>query len=116
VDVEPPEVDQLAGGIDLGLLDGLALARMVAALTRFAPGSGEQLGGTQEDAARSSRVCATNLGRPEGGVDGSLHIRHRRLLEVSQLLGMPVRALTVSRPEPSTARPPMCIGRARGEV
>ena len=92
MDVEPPEVDQLAGGVDLGLLDGFALAQDGRRVDPVAPGPGEQLGGTEEDRGTllEGGVRPVPAGH-EGGVDGALHIRHRRLVEVPQLLGVPVR-------------------------
>jgi hypothetical protein len=47
-DVEPPEVDQLAGAVDLGLLRGLGLAEDRRGVDRVAPGTGQQVGGTQQ--------------------------------------------------------------------
>src|SRR5690606_3179838 len=49
VDVEPPEVDQLAGGVDLGLPCGLGLTQHGRGVQPLAPGTGEQLRSTQED-------------------------------------------------------------------
>ena len=47
--VEPPEIDQLAGGVDLGLEDRLRLAEHRRRVEGRAPGGGEQLGGLQDD-------------------------------------------------------------------
>ena len=48
VHVEPPEVDQLAGGVDLGLIGGLGLAEHGGGGEGFAPWPGQQVGGAQE--------------------------------------------------------------------
>ncbi len=47
-DVEAPEVDQLAGRIDLRLVHRLRLAEHRRGIERHAPRRGEQLGGTKE--------------------------------------------------------------------
>ncbi len=49
VDVEPPEVDQLAGRVDLGLERGLGLAEHGRGVETLAPRAGEQLGGLEQD-------------------------------------------------------------------
>ncbi len=48
LDVEPPEVDQLAGGVDLGLVGGLGLAEHGGGGDLLAPRSGQQIGRAQE--------------------------------------------------------------------
>jgi len=49
VDVEPPEVDQLAGRVDLGLDRGLGLAEHGRRVEALAPGAGQQVGGLEDD-------------------------------------------------------------------
>ncbi len=49
VGVEAPEVDQLAGGIDLGLVDRLGLAQHGGGVDHLPVGPGQQVGGLQED-------------------------------------------------------------------
>ena len=49
VDVEPPEVDQLAGRVDLGLERGLRLAEHGRGVEALAPGTGQQVGGLEDD-------------------------------------------------------------------
>ena len=49
VGVEAPEVDELAGGVDLGLEDGLGLAEHGGRVGLVAARAGEQVGGLQED-------------------------------------------------------------------
>ena len=49
VHVVPPEVDQLAGGVDLGLVHGLGLAEHRRGVDGRPPRPGEQVGGAQED-------------------------------------------------------------------
>ena len=48
VHVEAQEVDQLAGGVDLGLVGRLRLAQHRGGGDRLAPGPGQQVGGAQE--------------------------------------------------------------------
>ena len=47
--VETPEVDQLAGGVDLGLVDRLGLAQHGRGVDRVPPGCGQKLGRLEED-------------------------------------------------------------------
>ncbi len=49
LDVEVPEVDQLAGRVDLGLVRRLRLAEHRGGVEGCAPGAGEQLSGAEED-------------------------------------------------------------------
>ena len=49
LDVESIEVDDLAGGVDLGLVRGLRLAEHRRGVEGRAPRAGEQLGGSKED-------------------------------------------------------------------
>ena len=49
LDVEAEEVDQLAGGVDLGLVRRLRLVEHRRGDERRPPRAGEQLGGAQED-------------------------------------------------------------------
>ena len=49
LDVEAPEVDQLAGGVDLGLVCRLRLAEHRRGVERLPPRAGEELGGTKQD-------------------------------------------------------------------
>ena len=49
VHVVPPEVDQLAGRVDLGLVGGLGLAEHGGGVDGGAPRPGQQVGGAQED-------------------------------------------------------------------
>ena len=51
VDVEAPEVDQLAGGVDLGLERGLRLAEHGGGVEPLAPRAGQQVGGLEQDRA-----------------------------------------------------------------
>ena len=48
-DVEAPEVDQLAGRVDLGLVRGLGLAEHGGRGEPLAPRTGQQVGGAEED-------------------------------------------------------------------
>jgi hypothetical protein len=49
VHVEPPEVGQLAGRVDLGLVAGLGLAEHGGGVHPVAPRSGQQVRGAQQD-------------------------------------------------------------------
>jgi hypothetical protein len=49
VDVEPPEVDELARGVDLGLVGGLALPEHRRGVEGGPPRAGEQRRGLEED-------------------------------------------------------------------
>ena len=51
VDVEAPEVDQLAGRVDLGLEGRLRLAEHRGGVDPLAPRAGEQVGGLEQDRA-----------------------------------------------------------------
>ena len=70
-DVEPPEVDELAGRVDLGLVGGLGLAEHGGGGELLAPRSGQQVGGAQEHRG----ALVERGGRPAGlgghrGLDG----------------------------------------------
>ncbi len=64
--VEPPEVDQLAGRVDLGLVGGLGLAEHRRGGDLFPPRPGQQVGGPQEHRrALIERHCRPSmLSRP----------------------------------------------------
>jgi hypothetical protein len=70
-DVEPQEVDQLAGRVDLGLVGGFRLTKHGRGAQLLAPGSGQQVGGAQEDSGAfvERRGLPVGLGRG-GGLDG----------------------------------------------
>ena len=55
VDVEAPEVDQLAGGVDLGLERRLGLAQHGRGVDPLPPRAGQQVGGLEDDRARARR-------------------------------------------------------------
>ena len=75
VDVEAEEVRKLAGGVDLGLIAGLALAQHGGGVDFIAPGPGEQVRGLQED---RRPVLPGHPGpgglRRAGGLDGGLQL------------------------------------------
>jgi len=64
---EAPEVDQLAGGVDLGLVGRLRLPEHRRGVERLTPGPGEQLGGAKQDCRalfpRRARPVLPGLGR-----------------------------------------------------
>ena len=62
VDVEPPEVDQLAGRVDLGLERRLRLAEHGGGVEALAPGTGQQVGGLEDD-----RGAVVERHRPPAG-------------------------------------------------
>ncbi len=70
VHVEPQEVDELAGGVDLGLLHRLGLAQDGGGVDGVAPRSGQQVGGAQQHRG----TFVEGGGGPSGrGVLGGLH-------------------------------------------
>ncbi len=58
VDVEPPEVDQLAGRVDLGLERGLRLAEHGGRVEPLPPRAGQQVGGLEQDRRARRRTAA----------------------------------------------------------
>ncbi len=71
--VEPPEVDQLAGGIDLGLVARLRLAVHGRGVDRHAPRPREQIGGAEQHrGARLPRHRGPLVARLERGADRAL--------------------------------------------
>ena len=85
VDVEAPEVDQLAGGVDLGLERGLGLAEHGRGVDPLPPRAGEQVGRLEDDrAALVERHRPPGRGRVEGGLDRGLGVLGRGVLERRQ--------------------------------
>ena len=70
VDVEPPEVDQLAGGVDLGLVRGLGLTEHRCGVELLAPRAGQQLGRLEQD---RGAVVEGHRAPGRGGVLGRGH-------------------------------------------
>src|SRR5665647_3052256 len=62
VDIEPPEVDQLAGGVDLGLVAGLGLAQHRGGDNPCPPWPGKQVGRLEQD----GRAIVEGQGTPGG--------------------------------------------------
>ncbi len=100
LDVEAPEVDELAGGVDLRLVRGLRLAEHRRGVERLPPRAGEQLGGAEEDGGallpRRARPVLPRVGR---GGDRALDLGRAALVDV----GEDVRALVRHR-RPRTCR------------
>ncbi len=67
VDVVPPEVDQLAGGVDLRLVDRLGLAQHRRSVDRRAPGPGQQFGRLEEDGGAVVEGQFAPSGRGQAG-------------------------------------------------
>ena len=92
VHVEAPEVDQLAGGVDLGLDGGLALAEHGRGVERVAPRPGEQVGGLEQD-----RGPVVEAQRPPGGGgvprrrDGRPRVVLGRVAQSAEALAVVVR-------------------------
>jgi hypothetical protein len=75
VHVETPEVDELAGGVDLGLVRGLALPQHRRRVEPSAPRTGEQVRGLQEDrCSRLERRARPVMARIERRRDRLLHV------------------------------------------
>ena len=75
VAIEPKEIDEFTGGVDFGLMQVLALGEHSGRIDAGAPGAGEHLGGTEEDAG----ALLPFEGGPGGAgfqrrVDGLLHV------------------------------------------
>src|SRR5215204_2403363 len=85
LDVEAEEVDQLARGVDLGLVRRLRLAEHRSGVERVAPRAGEQLGGAEEDSGTLlPRPARPVLPRLRGGVDRRLHVLSAALVDVGK--------------------------------
>ena len=92
VHVEAPEVDQLAGRVDLGLVGRLALAQHRRGVDPGAPRPGEQVGGLEQDGgAVVEGQVAPGRGGGDGGVDGGSGIRLRRAAGDAEHLAVGVR-------------------------
>ena len=75
VHVEAPEVDELRGGIDLGLERRLRLSEHGRRVDRVAPGRGQQLGGLEDHGGAILEGPAGPLGaRGCGRLDRLLHV------------------------------------------
>ncbi len=90
--VEAPEVDQLAGRVDLGLVGRLRLAEHRGRVQRVAPGPGEQLGRAEEDGGpllpRNAVPVLPSLGR---GLDRCLDLLRPTLVDIGEDMVLVVR-------------------------
>ena len=92
VHVEAPEVDQLAGRVDLGLPHRLGLAEHGGRVQPGAPRAGEQVGCLEDDrGAVVERHRAPGRGRVGRGADGGLGVALRGVLEYAEHRGVVVR-------------------------
>ena len=91
-DVEAEEVDQLAGRVDLRLVDGLRLAEHRGRVDRVAPRPGEQLGGAEEDrGALLPGDAVPVLPGLAGRLDRRLDLLRPALVDVGQDVRLGVR-------------------------
>ena len=92
LDVEAPEVDELARGVDLGLVRGLRLAEHRRGVERLPPRAGEELGGAEEDGgAIRPRRARPVLPRVGGGFDRALDLGAGALVDVGEDVAAAVR-------------------------
>ena len=111
LDVEAQEVDQLAGGVDLGLVRGLRLAEHRRGVERRAPRAGEQLGGAQEDrGALLPGQARPVLPRLAGGADRALDLGLRRPGGRRRARGSSGAAHGLERVAGRTSSPPITSG------
>ncbi len=92
VDVVAPEVDQLAGAVDLGLERRLRLAEHGGGVDPLPPRSGQQLGGAEQDGAPLVHVERSPAGSGvAGGLDRRARVGRGRGLEPAQHVLVVVR-------------------------
>ena len=92
VHVDPPEVDELARRVDLGLVARLALAQHRRGVEPGAPRPGQQLGRLEQDGrAVVERERPPAGSRGLGRLDGGAGIGHRRVLQRAEDLAAGVR-------------------------
>ena len=120
VDVEAPEVDQLAGAVDLGLERRLRLAEHGGGVDPLPPRAGQQVGRLEQDGAPVVEVSA----RQPGAASPAALIAARASAWVA-FLNRPSTCwwscgctTVISAPPPALRRPPMwalrscCVARA----
>ena len=91
-DVEPPEVDELAGRVDLGLVGGLGLAEHGCRAELLAPRPGQQIGGAQEHrGALVERGVRPRVLGGHRGVDGRGRVGVLGVGEGAQFGGVAMR-------------------------
>ena len=92
VRVEAQEVDELANGVDLRLVDGLALTEHGGGVHALPSGTGDHVGGSQEDPC--SVVVGHTRPRPSGllgGFDGVVDVALGGTRGVSEAMRMAMR-------------------------
>ena len=88
----PPEVDELARCVDLGLVGGLALPEHRRGVEPGAPRTGEQLGGLEQDGGTVvERQLAPPRGGSLGGVDGAWRLLDGGVAQRAEHLAVGVR-------------------------
>ena len=112
VDVEAPEVDELAGGVDLGLVGRLALPEHRRGVDPRPPRPGEQVGGLEEDrGAVVEGQVAPRGGGGDGGIRGGGGVGLRRAAGHPEHLAVRCGWRTsIFSPVPVTRAPPIVWG------
>ena len=88
-DVIAPKVDQFAGGVDLGLVNGFALAEHGGAVEDGAIGAGKQFGGFEKDGGAVFPWGVGPVGAGiEGGFDGEVDFFFTRFVIKAEFDGM----------------------------
>jgi len=91
-DVEAEEVDELAGGVDLGLVAGLRVAEHAGGVDARAPRPGEEIRGAEEDRRALFEGQRLPRGRDaQRTVDRLLHLRGRRVVHAAEAVRVIVR-------------------------
>ena len=111
VNVVAPEVDQLAGGVDLGLVHRLGLAEDGGRVDRRPPRAAQQVGGLEHDRGPVvERQRPPGRRRRRGRVDRGRHVLFGRVAHGAEHVPVVVRRDHVDRlPAARRWRPPMVM-------